>query len=145
MTSRDEKTWGTLVHLGGLIGMCVIPLAGNIVGALIFWLIKRNESAFVDDQGREAVNFQITISLLSVVLSLVGWVFDALLHVAAWSWSWTSGGFGPGFFHPRFFHFGWAGLAGVAWLLNITFSIIAASRANGGVAYRYPLSLRLVK
>ncbi|PUZ20744.1 DUF4870 domain-containing protein [Chitinophaga costaii] len=134
-----------LVHLGGLIGMCVISLAGNIIGALVFWLIKRNESAFVDDQGREAVNFQITISILSLVLSAVSWIFFTLLRAATWSWMWGYSDFGPVFFHPRFFHFGWAGLSGLAWVLNIIFSIIAAVRANNGIAYRYPISLRLVK
>lgn len=149
MTSRDEKTWGTLAHLGGLIGTFVIPfpLAGNIIGALIFWLIKRNESAFVDDQGREAINFQITISILSLIFSILSWIAFSLWTFTFWSWGNNDfdNGFGPHFFRPHFFSFGWSGLSGILWILNLVFSIIGAVRASKGIAYRYPVSLRIVK
>ena len=143
MTNRDEKTWGTLVHLGGLIGMFVIPLAGNIIGAVVFWLIKRNESAFVDDQGREAVNFQITISLISVLLSFILWITWGLWHFAYWGFGGDN--FGPSFFRPHFIHFSIGGGSGIIWIINVVFSLIAAYRANNGIAYRYPVSFRIVK
>lgn len=136
MQQKDERTWGTLVHLGGIIGMTVTGLVGNIIGALLFWLIKRNESAFVDDQGKEALNFQITLSFVNLAISLL----------AAMRWGFAAF---RGFFTDRPLHFSdfnlYTGAHGIVWLLNIIFSVIAMVKANNGIAYRYPLSVRLVK
>jgi len=57
-TTKDDRTWAMLCHLSGLAGY-VVPF-GNIFGPLIIWLIKRDQSWFVDDQGKEALNFQIS-------------------------------------------------------------------------------------
>ena len=54
-----------LCHLSSLAGS-VIPF-GNIVGPLVVWLIKKDEYAFVDDQGKESLNFQISITIYTVV------------------------------------------------------------------------------
>jgi uncharacterized Tic20 family protein len=111
--SKDAKMFGMLCHLSALAGF-VIPF-GNIIGPLVFWLIKKNEFAFVDDQGKEALNFQITTSLAMIVCLILTLVLiGALLLVAV----------------------------GVTALI---FTIIAAIKANDGVAYRYPFALRLIK
>jgi uncharacterized Tic20 family protein len=105
--------FGMLCHLSALAGF-VIPF-GNIIGPLVFWLIKKNEFAFVDDQGKEALNFQITTSLAMIVCLILTLVLiGALLLVAV----------------------------GVTALI---FTIIAAIKANDGVAYSYPFALRLIK
>lgn len=136
MNQKDERTWGLLVHLGGIIGMAILPTVGNIIGVLVLWLIKRNESKFVDNQGKEAINFQITLSLAAVAVNLVN-------NIATGFWSLTN------FWrHARgdFYNvWGWTSLLGVIWLLNVIFSIIAAVKANNGESYKYPLSLRIVK
>jgi len=135
MEQKDEKTWGVLVHLGGLIGMAIFSYIGNIIGALVMWLIKRNESAFIDNQGKEALNFQITLSFINVAIGLLisirygVWAFPRIWR-GNWDWD---------------FGFSLVGLYGVVWLLNIIFSIIAAVKASNGVAYRYPISWRIVK
>jgi len=137
MQQKEERTWGTLAHLGGIIGSLVLPSVGNILGALIIWLIKRNEYTFVDDQGKEALNFQITISLVSAVLGII-----SAISLGFWS-------FNAMFFHRGDFDFTdmtiFSGSHGVIWLLNLIFSIIGAVKANKGEAYRYPLSWRIVK
>jgi len=66
---KEHRTMAMLCHLLALAGF-VIPF-GNILGPLIIWLIKKEESAFVDDQGKEALNFQITIVIAAVVLFVV--------------------------------------------------------------------------
>lgn len=138
---KDDKTWGAIVHLGGIIGQVMIPGVGNIIGALIFWLIRRNESPFVDKEGKEAMNFQITISIIQVIIMVVNGL----------QWGiWT---FGRVFSGDNIFNYpGWGyrffstvGVLQLVWLLNVIFSIIAAVTANKGRHYRYPLSLRLVK
>src|SRR5882762_7660874 len=59
--SAEEKQWALFAHLSALIGY-IIPF-GSIIGPLIIWQIKKNEMPFVDDQGKEALNFQITVAL----------------------------------------------------------------------------------
>jgi hypothetical protein len=139
MQQNEEKTWGALVHLGGLIGMAVLSYVGNIIGALVMWLIKRNDSSFIDNQGKEALNFQITLSFINVAIGLIFsirhgfWAFRRL-----WRDDWDFDNF-------NFFTFSFVSAHGIVWLLNIIFSIIGAVKASNGVAYRYPLSWRIVK
>ncbi|MBO9154199.1 DUF4870 domain-containing protein [Chitinophaga sp. GCM10012297] len=138
---RDDRTWGFLVHLGGIIGNAVFSPVGNIIGALVIWLFKKNESRFVDIEGKEAVNFQITMSLLMVALSIINglisgaWTFTRFLlsDPVRYSHHWDT---------EFFFTFGFSK---AIWAVNLAFSIIAAIQANKGNHYRYPFSLRLVK
>lgn len=137
MNQKDERTWGALVHLGGLIGMAISPLAGNIIGALVLWLLKRNDSPFVDKHGKEALNFQITMSFLALALS----IFNGI-RVGIWSVS-------RALFHDGHFE-GWrysftGGLFWIVAVLNIVFSVMAAIRASNGGDYRYPFAIRIVK
>ncbi|MDD5260476.1 MAG: DUF4870 domain-containing protein [Methylacidiphilales bacterium] len=114
MTSNpQEKQLGMLCHLLALAGY-IIPF-GNIIGPLIIWQVKKGESSFVDDQGKESVNFQITVTLAAIVavilcFLLIGFVLLPVIGIA-----------------------------------DLIFIIIAALKANEGVAYRYPYTLRLIK
>lgn len=112
-TTKDDRTWAMLCHLSGLAGY-VIPL-GNIFGPLIVWMIKKDQSWFVDDQGKEALNFQISLTIYLVVaiiaiFVLIGIVLIPIIAVA-----------------------------------GLVFMIVAAVKANEGVGYRYPLTIRFIK
>jgi hypothetical protein len=111
--SSDERMWGMLCHLSSLAGS-VIPM-GNIVGPLVVWMIKKDEYAFVDDQGKESLNFQISV---------------AIYFVAAIALSFLMIGIPFLFAVPIF---------------GLVMSVIAAVKANGGEYYRYPLTIRFVK
>jgi uncharacterized Tic20 family protein len=107
--SKDEKTMAMLCHLvGGLVGFLV---------PLIIWLIKKDTMPFVDDQGKEALNFQITL--------LIGYVAIGILSVVTCG----VGGF----------------LLPLLWVLSAVFGIMGGLKANEGVAYRYPFAVRLIK
>ena len=112
--TQDERTWGMLAHLAAFAGL-VLPMAGNIVGPLIVWLVRREQSAFVAEQGKEAVNFNITVTLGALVCSLLVYIFIGIL-------------LGVGLF--------------VYWL---AMTILAGIRAGEGVPFRYPFALRLLK
>lgn len=111
--SKDARTWGMLAHLSALVQFLGIP---SVLGPLVVWLIKKNEYPFVNDQGKEALNFHITVFIVALILTpticLAG--IGILLLVAL----------------------------GITALI---LAIIAAMKANEGVAYRYPLTLRLIK
>lgn len=112
-TDKDARTWGMLCHLSAFLGF-IIPF-GNILGPLVIWLIKKKDYPFVDDQGKEALNFQISM--------LIAFVISAVLMLIA---------------------IGFLLMVAVA-IYTIVMIIIAAIKANEGVAYRYPYALRLVK
>lgn len=111
----EERTMGMVCHLAALAGLTSIPFA-NVIGPLIVWLIKKDTMPFVDAQGKESLNFQITTSLaILCCLPLVcvgGLGFLLMLPIA---------------------------------IVSLVFLIIGAVKANNGEMYRYPVSLRLVK
>jgi uncharacterized Tic20 family protein len=111
--SAEEKQWALFAHLSALIGF-IIPF-GSIIGPLIIWQIKKNEMPFVDDQGKEALNFQITMAIAVLVCFVLMIVLIGFLLI------WIVG------------------------LLDLIFIIVAALAANNGQTYRYPITLRLVK
>lgn len=111
--SHDERMWGMLCHLSAFAAF-VVPVIGSVLGPLVVWLLKREELPFVDDQGKEALNFQITMLIASFVGFLLIFVLIGI---------------------PLLF-----ALA----IFNIVVTIIAAVRANDGVRYRYPFALRLI-
>lgn len=123
--SQDEKTWALFAHLSVLIGGLVTygwaASFGSFLGPLIIWLVKRETMPFVADQAKEALNFGITLTIICVallMLTILSLGVGAILTI------------------PLFL------LVGIAALVLV---IIAAVKANEGVAYRYSLTLRLVK
>lgn len=123
--SAEERQWAMFAHLSALLGgLLTSGWGGNIgffIGPLVIWLVKKDTMPFVNDQAKEALNFAITVSiafLALLILTLMTLGIGALLTV------------------PLML------IIGVAALV---FIVIAAIKANEGVAYRYPFSLRLIK
>jgi len=111
--SAEERQWGMFAHLATLVGI-IIPF-GTLLGPLVVWLIKKDTMPFVDDQGKEALNFNITVFIALVVSGILTLVLIGLLLLV---------------------------VVGIAWLV---LTIMAAMAANKGEAYRYPFTLRLIK
>ncbi len=110
--STDEKNMAMLGHLSALSGF-IIPFA-NVIAPLVVWQLKKDTMPFAAEQAKEALNFNITMSIIGTVaafsmLILIGFV---LLPIVA-----------------------------IAWLV---FTIIAGIAASKGENYRYPFTLRLV-
>ena len=108
----EERQWAMFAHLSALCGL-IIPF-GSIIGPLVIWLIKKDTMPFVNDQGKEALNFNITMAIAAVVCSLLMLVLIGFLLLPALV---------------------------ILWLV---FVIIGTIKANEGTAYRYPFTLRLV-
>jgi uncharacterized Tic20 family protein len=111
--SQEARQWAMFCHFAAFLGF-IFPF-GNLLGPLIVWQIKRESDPFVDRQGKEALNFQITVSL-AVVLS-----FLLMLVVI-------------GFF-----------LLGLVSIGALVLTIIAGIKANEGLDYRYPFTWRPIK
>lgn len=124
---QDARTWAMLSHLSALIGLFGNGL-GFILGPLIIWLVKRGDHPFVDEQGKEAVNFQLTVFVLLIVWTLV------LVALALLS---------PDEVSVVAVLLAGLGLA-VIGIGDIVLTIVAAVRANAGRHYRYPLVFRFI-
>jgi uncharacterized protein len=123
--SAEEKQWAMFAHLSALAGgILTSGWAGSIgcfIGPLIIWMMKKDTMPFVDDQAKEALNFNISVALVFLALFLLSVMtlgIGLIIAIPAWI------------------------VIGIAWLV---FTIIAAIKAHEGVAYRYPLTLRLIK
>lgn len=82
--NNNERTWGMMVHLSALIEL-IFPTFGLIIGPLIIWLIKKKTMPFVKDQGREALNFNISVTIYSFAILLLP-IFKAFLVVLFLFW-----------------------------------------------------------
>lgn len=67
--SREARMWGMICHLASFAGY-VVPF-GNVLGPLVAWMLKKDEHPFVNDQGKEALNFQMTLGLAQFALWLL--------------------------------------------------------------------------
>lgn len=138
MNQQEERTWAIFISLGGIIGMSIgwFSPVGNIIAVLILWLIKRDQSSFLNLEGKEALNFQITMSILALIVNFVFFILSAM-----WTFStWLFASYPPGFHFSAF-----KGRNNIVWILNLIFSIIAAMRANNGEIYKYPINWRVVR
>ena len=106
LSEAEDRQWASFAHFGGILGF--LP-------ALIIWLIFKDRGPKTNVEGKEALNFQITILIAYVVGSILTVVFVGLLIILA------------------------------AWVVSIIFSIQGGIKVNAGGSYRYPFALRLIK
>ena len=105
--SKDARNMALLCH--------VLAIFTGFLGPLILWIVKKNDDPFIDEHGKEALNFQITV----IIATIVAWL---LVFVAV----------------------GCVLLPAIG-ICDLIFCIMAAMKANNGEPYRYPVSIRLVK
>lgn len=123
---KADRTWELLCHLAALLQLVPFMRLGNLVGPLVIWLLKRHASPTVDQHGRAALNFQLSMTLYFAVI----WIVALLLGKLP----------GP---------FAHAGLAPTIlmriWeIVNLWFIIQAALKTGRGEAFKYPLSIRFL-
>jgi uncharacterized protein len=104
--SNDDKNIATVTHLGGTVF--------SFIPSLIVWILKKDDSVYIADQSKEALNFQITMVLAYMAAGVLSWILIGLI------------------FFP------------ILWVVNIVFCIIAAISTSKGETYRYPFCLRLI-
>lgn len=127
---HDEHAWAMMAHLA-VFAAGIVPF-GHIFGPLTVWLIKRDVYPLVDDQGKESLNFQISMSIYSVILVVI--IIVSALSLAA-------GDPERGALIPLI-----AGVAGLLLIALFSFIliIVAAVKSYRGERYRYPLTIRFI-
>ena len=113
VVDKDQKNWAMFCHLAALAGY-LIPF-GNVIGPLIVWMVKKDEMPFVDDQGKEAINFQISMTLYILLAGISIFCVIGIVLLPA------------------------------AIIIQLVFTIVAAVKAGSGEPYRYPLTIRFIK
>ncbi len=111
--SQEDRNMGLLCVL--LQFLTYFTGFGGLIAPLIVWMMKKDSSAFIDQVGKETVNFQISLIIYGFVCFLLCFVFIGLILFP---------------------------LLGLAALILI---VIAALKAKDGIVYRYPLCIRLIK
>lgn len=108
---QEDRTLALITHLSGIIAGFIVPL--------IIWLINKDkpEKAFLIDQSREALNFQLTLLIVYIILFVLTII--------------TLGLASP--------------LTLLVWVASIVFMILAAVKSNNGEMYRYPVTIRMIK
>ncbi|PMZ92351.1 MULTISPECIES: DUF4870 domain-containing protein [Pseudomonas] len=111
--SADVRQWAMFCHLSALLGL-VLPL-GHLLGPLVLWHLKREQDPFIDAQGKETLNFQISVTIAGFVCFLLMFVFIGILLFA------------------------------VLMVTVLILIILAAVKANEGQPYRYPFIWRPIR
>ncbi len=114
---RDAKMWATLCHLAGFLSFVGIPFAG-VIGPLAIWLVKREEHPLIDENGREALNFQLSLVVYSIIgfllcVTVIGMVIGIPLLLALF-------------------------------VIEIILLAVGAYKTSQGEEWRYPLTIRML-
>jgi len=112
---KDARNWAMLCHLSALLGFMTIPVMAHLIGPLVIWLLKRDDHPFIDEQGKESLNFQISMTIYFLASALLLCIFVGFV------------------------------LWGIVAVMDFVFVIFAAIKAGDGVHYRYPLTIRFVR
>ena len=111
---KDARLWGMLCHLAALAVFLGIPFA-NILGPLVIWLIKKNDFPFVDQQGKSALNFQISMAIYAIAAFPLTFVLIGIPLLIA------------------------------IVVVDLIMVILASVKANNGLSFKYPLSIKFFK
>lgn len=112
-TSSDVRTWCVLCHASALLGV-FFHFLGHLLGPLVVWLLKRGDSPEIDANGKESLNFQISMLIYDVIAAVLCIVFIGIPILIG------------------------------LWVLNTVLVIVASVKASHGEFYRYPFTIRLI-
>ena len=111
--SKNEQNMGMLCHLLALSGY-LVPF-GNLIGPLVIWMVKRQEMPFVEREGRESLNFQISVMIYAIAAGLLCFVLIGFLILPALV------------------------------VFDVICVVMASLQAADGRSFRYPLCIRFLK
>ena len=110
---KQIRTWAMLCHLTALLGFIGIPF-GHLLGPLVVWLVKKNDDPSIDEQGKESLNFQISMTIYGIIA-----MFLILILIGI----------------PLLIGLG---------IADVILVVIASVKISNGEPYRYPLTIRLI-
>ena len=115
LSEAEDRQWASFAHLGGVLGF--LP-------ALIIWLVFKDRGSFTNQEAKEALNFQIAVTIAYIALNVLSLIIGAVT-------------FGLGSIIGL--------LVPLVWVAAVIFSILGFVKSKDGNGYRYPVSIRLIK
>ncbi|NVK52819.1 MAG: DUF4870 domain-containing protein [Flavobacteriaceae bacterium] len=144
MNRNNENTNAFLIHISAFSGY-LIPF-GSIIVPLVLWQTMKDRSRFLDEQGKEAVNFNISYALYIFILglSIIPFAFSTILrHIRHNNYDFHFDfDYGDG---GLFGFFGVASIISLLSLVKIALIIIAALKSKEGENYKYPFTIKFIK
>jgi len=120
LAEKHVRTWSMLCHLSALCGL-ILPSFGAVIGPLVVWLIQRNDHPTIDANGKESLNFQLSMMLYSWGLGILGILTTVIL-----------------------IGFVFLALAFVAGVISLVLAVVASIKVSNGDSYHYPLTIRFL-
>lgn len=111
--NKDARNWAMICHLAALSGY-LVPF-GNIIGPLIVWAVKKDDDPFINDQGKEVLNFQLTMTMVFIFCCILIFILIGAFLVVALA------------------------------IAVLIMTVVGAINANEGRYYRYPMTIRFFK
>ncbi|MBU3011697.1 DUF4870 domain-containing protein [Polaribacter vadi] len=146
MKKNNENTNAFLIHISAFAGL-MFPF-GNIITPLIAWQTLKDRSVFLDEQGKEAVNFNISYTLYVFLISIlfIPFAFGSIFNNHRRHFNWNNINLNFDFDSHNLFGFlGFGSLAGLVYIIGIALVIIASIKAREGENYKYPLTIKFIK
>ena len=112
---KQEKTWAMFCHLSALASLLIWIPGANILGPLVIWLVKKAEMPLVDKEGKESLNFQISMTIYGCAAFLLMFIGIGFLLVIPLA------------------------------IANLVLVIIAAVKVSNGQDWQYPITIRFLK
>ena len=136
-----DRNWAMAAHLSALVAVAGLPF-GHVIGPLVVYLIKGNESEFVSLHAKASLNYQITISIvgfIAIILAFAGWfwfVFNAAVDQT------------PHHFYAYPILLCWIALMAaivLILLISVVFIIMGTVAASNGQTYKYPFAVTFLR
>lgn len=146
MKKNNDNTNAFLIHISAFAGF-MFPF-GNIITPLIAWQTLKDRSVFLDEQGKEAVNFNISYTLYVFLISIlfIPFAFGSIFSRHHRNFSWNNINLNFDFDSHNLFGFlGFGSVAGLVYIIGIALVIIASIKAREGENYKYPLTIKFIK
>ena len=114
VVDKSERTWALFAHLSSFVIWVTGIPFANIIAPLIIWQIKKDDMPFAAEQAKECLNFQISLTIYAVISGILTLVVIGIFALIA------------------------------IMIVHVVFTILAALKANEGIGYVYPITIRLV-
>ncbi|SFN90205.1 DUF4870 domain-containing protein [Mycetocola miduiensis] len=122
LTQAEDKQWASFAHFGGALGAFLGAGTAGWIAPLIIYLVFKDRGPFTRQESKEALNFQLTVTIYVIGLYILGAILSiVLIGFLLWPLAWIVG------------------------VLGVIFGIIGGVKVNNGEAYRYFHAIRMVK
>lgn len=148
LTTQEERSYASWCHLASLCYLLGVPF-GHLLGPFVVWQMKKNESAYVDEQGKESLNFQLSMLIYTIAAVLVMVLFFiGLIGGGHLSTQKPGAGAPPPTIIALLVASGFIGpVIGLLIFpfIDLLLTIIAAMKASSGEHFRYPFTIRFLR